>query len=79
MGYYFHFTSLLGEEKNPNELENSGFCLIFQFYLMYRLSCQKPVHFLSAQMALVSTFFQTFIVIGMYNFAMSVEILLVDI
>ena len=36
---------------------------------MYRLICQKPAHFLSAQMALVSTFFQMFIVLGMYNFA----------
>ena len=58
------------------ELENSGiksrflFCLIFQFYcLMYRLICQKPVHFLSAQMTLVSTCFQMFIVLGMYNLA----------
>ena len=56
-------------------LENSGlksrylFCLMFQFYLMYRLICQKPAHFLSAQMALVNTFFQMFIVLGMYNFA----------
>ena len=44
------------------------FCLIFQFYLMYRLICQKPAHFLSAQMALVSTFFQMFTVLGMYDF-----------
>ena len=36
---------------------------------MYRLICQKSAHFLSAQMALVSTFFQMFIVLGMYNFA----------
>ena len=35
---------------------------------MYRLICQKPAHFLSAQMPLVSTFFQMFIVLGMYNF-----------
>ena len=35
---------------------------------MYRLLCQKLAHFLSAQMALVSTFFQVFIVLGMYNF-----------
>ena len=34
---------------------------------MYRLICQKPAHFLSAQMALVSTFFKMFIVLGMYN------------
>jgi glutathione S-transferase len=46
---------------------------------MYRLICQKPAHFLSAQMALVSTFFQMFIVLGMYNFEKglkSVEILI---
>ena len=35
---------------------------------MYRLICQKPAHFLSAQTALVSTFFQMLIVLGMYNF-----------
>ena len=49
------------------------FCLIFQFYLMYMLICQKPAHFLSAQMALVSSFFQMFIVLGMYNFALPVN------
>ena len=43
---------------------------MFQFYLMYRLICRKkPAHFLSVQMALVSTFFQMFIVLGIYNFA----------
>ena len=36
---------------------------------MYWLICQKPAHFLSVQMALVSTFFQMFIVLGIYNFA----------
>ena len=35
---------------------------------MCSLICQKPAHFLSAQMALVSTFFQMFIELGMYNF-----------
>ena len=35
---------------------------------MYKLTCKKPAHFLSAQMALVSIFFQMFIVLGMYNF-----------
>ena len=35
---------------------------------MYRLIFQIPAYFLSAQMALVSTFFQMFIVLGMYNF-----------
>ena len=33
---------------------------------MYRLICQKPAHFLSAKMALVGTFSQMFIVLGMY-------------
>ena len=37
---------------------------------MYRLICQKPAHFLSAHMALVSTFFQMLIVLGTYNFAL---------
>ena len=35
---------------------------------MYKLICQKPAHFVSAQIALVSTFFQMFIVLGTYNF-----------
>jgi hypothetical protein len=42
--------------------------------MMYRLICQKPAHFLCAQMALVSTFFQMFIVIGMYNFDVYISI-----
>ena len=72
----FSLFKFFGWKNILNQLENSGlksrflFCLIFQFYLMYRLICQKPAHFLSAQkMALVSTFFQMFIVLGMYNFA----------
>ena len=43
------------------------FCLIFQFYLMYRQIYQKPAHFLSAQKALVSTFFQMFIELGPFK------------
>ena len=39
---------------------------------MYRLICQKPAHLLSAQMALVSTFFQMFIVLGIYKFGSKV-------
>ena len=34
---------------------------------------QKPAHFLSAQMALVSTFFQMFVVLGMYNFVENIK------
>ena len=37
---------------------------------MYRLICQKPAHFLSAQKALVSNYFLMFIVLGMYNFGL---------
>ena len=45
---------------------------------MYRLVCKKPAHFLSAQMALVSTFFLMFIVLGMHNFAYVPETILVN-
>ena len=41
---------------------------------MYRLICQKPAQFLSAKMALVSTFLQMFIVLGIYNFDMHFKI-----
>ena len=40
---------------------------------MYRLICQKPAHFLYAQMALVSTFFQMCKVLEMYNFDVNVK------
>ena len=43
---------------------------------MYRLICQRPANFSSAQMALVSTFFQMFIVLGMYNFGTTVNIII---
>ena len=35
---------------------------------MYKLIFQKAAHFLSAQMAELSTFLQIFIVLGIYNF-----------
>ena len=60
----FSLFKFFGWKNILNQLENSGlksrflFSLIFQFYLMYRLICQKPAHFLSAQMALMSTFFK---------------------
>ena len=77
MGYYFH---VFGWKNILNQLDNSGielrflFCLIFQFYLMYRLIYHKPAHFLSAQMAFVSTFFQMFMVLGVYNFGLGFEL-----
>ena len=43
------------------------------FYLMYKLICQKPAHSLYAQMALASTFFPLFIVLGMFNFDPSIH------
>ena len=61
-------------QTHSNQIENSGlksrflFCFIFEFFLMYRLIFQKPVHFLSTQMTLVSTFFQMFILLWLYNF-----------
>ena len=78
MGYCYHFLSFLGK-KHFELIENSGlksrflFCLIFQCYLTHRLIYQKPAHFLSAQMALVSTFFQMFIVHGMCNFGSKIS------
>ena len=46
---------------------------------MYKLICQKPAHFLSTQMALVSTFFQMFIVLLMYNFKLGKKCMFVGI
>ena len=37
-------------------------------YFMYKLICQKPVLFWSAQITLLTGFLQAFIVLGMYNF-----------
>ena len=63
------YLSTNGSKSSSPFLHTVGlFCLIFQFCLMYRLICKKPAHILSAQMALVSTFFQMFIVLEMYNF-----------
>ena len=65
---------VLGWTKLSKLIENSElksrslFGLIFQFYLMYRLIFQRPVHLLSAQIASVSTLFQMFIVLWMYDF-----------
>ena len=41
---------------------------------MYRQICQKSADFLSAQKAFVSTFFQMFIVLVMYNFCVKPEL-----
>ena len=45
------------------------------------LICKKPTHFLTAQMALVSTIFQMFIVLGMYKFGLHLKevVQLIDI
>ena len=65
----FYFPSTLNTDRI--KIQIPIFKKIFQFYLMYRLICQKPVNILSAQMALVSTFFQMFIVLKMYNFGVA--------
>ena len=76
-GLLFSLFKFFGWKNILNWLENSGLksrflvCLIFLFYLMFWLICQKPAHFLSTQMALVSTFFQMFKLLGMYNFVPS--------
>ena len=36
--------------------------------MIYKLVCQKSAHYLSAQMAVISSFLQVFIVLRMYNF-----------
>ena len=41
---------------------------------MQMLICQKPAHFLSAKMALVSTFYQMFVLLGMYNFGIQMKL-----
>ena len=41
---------------------------MFKISVLLDVQANLPAHFLSAQMALVSTFFQMFIVLGMYNF-----------
>ena len=75
VGLLFSLFKLCGWKNICKQLKNSGlrsrslFCLTFQFYLLYKLICRKPAHFLSAQMAFVRTFSQMFIVLGMYNFA----------
>ena len=75
IGLLFSLFKFCGWKNIWKQLKNSGlrsrflFCLTFQFYLLYKLICRKPAHFLSAQMAFVRTFFQMFIVLGMYNFA----------
>ena len=80
-GLFISLFSFFGWKSILNQLENSGlksrflFCLICQSYLMYRLICQKPAYSLSAQMALVSTFFQMFLVLGMYNFGLNLTFL----
>ena len=46
-----------------------------RFYLVYKLICQKPDHFWSDQVAVLSIFLQMFIVLGMYNFAAQLDYL----
>ena len=68
-GLFFPLFKFFGWKNILNLLENSD-----SYFVSY-FSFTKPVHFLSAQMALVSTFFQMFIVLGMYNFDSSPNVL----
>ena len=51
-----------------NSTNNSGLTEEWSGMKVICTCYQKPAHFLSAQKALVSTFFQMFIVLGIYNF-----------
>ena len=79
-GVLFSLFKFFGWKNILNQLENSGlkwrflFCSTFKFYLMYRLICQEPVHFLSAYMALVSIFFECFNLVCTYNFVAKLEL-----
>ena len=67
MGYFFHFWVKIHSKLNWKFRIKILVCILFQmsdFYLMYNLMCQ----FVSAQMAVLSTIFQVFIVLVMYNF-----------
>ena len=72
MCYYFHISSFVGEKTFKINLkiqdQNIDSYFVFVLLKIYRLTYQKPFHFLSAQMALVNTFFGISIVLGMYNF-----------
>ena len=80
---FFLFFSLLKffwVKKHFKLIENSGlksrflFCLIcISVLLDVHANLPETSPFLSAQMALVSTFFQMFIVLGMYNFGMDLN------
>ena len=67
MGYFFHFWVKIHSKLNWKFRIKILVCILCQmsdFYLMYNLMCQ----FVSAQMAVLSTIFQVFIVLVMYNF-----------
>jgi hypothetical protein len=60
------------QNRSLNQHENSRLKSRFLFYFIFqsflRYNPPETSHFLSAQMALVSTFYQMFIELGMYNF-----------
>ena len=69
MGYYvFSLFKFLGEKHSKLRIKNLDSYFVYYFSFSWCTWCQKPAHYLSAEMALVSTFFQLFIVLGMYNF-----------
>ena len=43
------------------------------FYMIYKLTCPKPAHFLFAQMAFLRSFLQMFIALGMYRVTLFLE------
>ena len=71
MGYFFHF-HVFGVKMNSKLNSNSG--LNPRLFQMYKLICQKSAHFLSAQMVLLDSFLQMFIVLWMYNFGFAIDL-----
>ena len=65
MGYFVNFSSFSGEGMLKIKI---WLAIFIRFYFMYKLICQKPAHLLSAQIAVLSSFLQMFVVLGMYNF-----------
>ena len=70
MGYFFHFWNFLVKNtlKFRTKILISILFQISDFYFGIQVNVSIISPFVSAQMAVLSTIFQVFIVLGMYNF-----------
>ena len=68
MGYFFHFSRFLNWIGNLGVKSRLIYCLRFQFLLDVQANLPETAHLLSSQMAVLSSFLQVFIVLGIYNF-----------